>query len=186
MDYDEILLDTEERMEKALEVLHSELRSMRTGRAHPGLVELIKVDYYGTPTPLKQLSNISAPEADLLVVKPFDPSSLGDIEKGILKSDVGITPMNDSKVLRLRIPPLSEERRKQLVQRAKELGEESRVSLRNIRRDANRHSDQLQKDGGLSEDELHRLKDEIQQLTKKKEGTVDEDLKRKTEELMEI
>ncbi|MEE8141514.1 MAG: ribosome recycling factor [Planctomycetota bacterium] len=186
MDYDEILLDAEERMEKALEVLHSELRSMRTGRAHPGLIESIRVDYYGSPTPLKQLSNISAPEPDLLVVKPFDPSSVGDLEKGILKSDIGICPQNDGKVLRLKIPPLSEERRKQLVNRAKELGEEARVSLRNIRRDANRHSDQLLKAGELSKDDGHRLKDEIQQLTKNMEATVEKDLKRKTEELMEI
>ena len=186
MDYDEVLLDAEERMEKALEVLHGELRSMRTGRAHPGLVDTIRVDYYGSPTPLKQLSNITAPEPDLLVVKPFDPGSVGDIEKGILKSDIGISPQNDGKVIRLKIPPLSEERRKQLVSRAKELGEESRVALRNIRRDANKHGDQLQKDGTLSEDDAHRLKDEIQTLTKKMETSVETNLQRKTKELMEI
>ena len=186
MDYDEILLDAEERMDKGLEVLRAEFRTMRTGRAHPGLVEGVRVDYYGSPTPLKQIANVSAPEADLLVVKPFDPSSIADIEKGILKSDIGITPMNDGKLLRLKVPPLSEERRKQLVARAKEVAEETRVSIRNVRRDANRHADQAQKDGELSEDSQHGLKDEIQKLTKAKESAVDEELKRKTGELMEV
>lgn len=186
MDRDEILLDAEERMEKGLEVLRSEFRSMRTGRAHPGLVEGVRVDYYGSPTPLKQIANVSAPEADMLVVKPFDPASIGDIEKGILKSDLGIAPMNDGKLVRLKIPPLSEERRKQLVQRAKEVAEETRVSIRNVRRDANKHADGEQKSGNLSEDEQHDLKDEIQNLTKKMEGVVDDELKRKTAELMEV
>lgn len=186
MDYDEILLDTEERMEKAIDVFRSELRSMRTGRAHPGLVEGVRVDYYGSPTPLKQIANISAPEADQLVVKPFDGSQLGEIEKAILKSDVGITPSSDGKIIRLKVPPLSEERRKQLVNRAKEVAEDARVSIRNIRRDSNKHGEQIQKDGTISEDELHKLKEEIQELTKKSEGAVDDDLKSKTEELMEI
>ena len=186
MDYDEILLDAEERMDKGLEVLRSEFRTMRTGRAHPGLVEGVRVDYYGTATPLKQIANVSAPQADMLVVKPFDPSSIADIEKGILKSDIGITPMNDGKLIRLKVPPLSEERRKQLVARAKEVAEETRVSIRNVRRDANRHADQAQKDGELSEDSQHGLKGEIQKLTKTKESAVDGELKRKTDELMEV
>ena len=186
MSQKEILIECEGRMEKAIEVLRSELRSMRTGRAHPGLIEGVRIDYYGSPTPLKNIASISAPEADLLVVKPFDPSAMGDIEKGILKSDVGITPQNDGKLIRLKVPPLSEERRKQLVTRAKEVTEEARVSVRNIRRDANRTADQTQKNGALSEDQLHTLKDEIQKLTKRMEAHADEDLKRKTEELMEI
>ena len=186
MSTQEIQLDAEERMEKALEVLRGEMRSMRTGRAHPGLVEGIRIDYYGSPTPLKNIANISAPEPDLLVVKPFDPSSMGDIEKGILKSDLGITPQNDGKLIRLKVPPLSEERRKQLVARAKEVTEEARVSLRNIRRDANKSGEQIKKDGAISEDELHTFKDEIQKVLKAKEGEAGEALKRKTEELMEI
>lgn len=186
MSADDILLDTEERMEKAREVFHNELRSMRTGRAHPGLVEGIRVDYYGSPTPLKQIATISAPEADLIMVKPFDVSSIKDLEKGILKSDVGLTPTNDGKVLRLKVPPLSEERRKQLVGRAKEVAEEARVAVRNIRRDANKAIDQLQKDGTISEDDQHGVKDQIQELTKGAEKLVDDELKRKTEELMEI
>ena len=140
---------------------------MRTGRAHPGLVEGVRVDYYGSPTPLKQIANVSAPEADMLVVKPFDPSCIGDIEKGILKSDLGISPMNDGKLVRLKIPPLSEERRKKLVHRAKEVAEETRVSIRNVRRDANKHADAEQKAGNMSEDGHHGLKDEIQELTKR-------------------
>lgn len=186
MSNDNILGDAEGRMEKAREVMHSELRSMRTGRAHPGLVDSIRVDYYGNPTPLKQIAAISAPEPDTIVVKPFDANAIKDIEKGILKSDVGLTPSNDGKLLRLKVPPLSEERRKQLVGRAKEVAEEARVAVRNIRRDANRGADQAQKDGDLTEDDVKRLKDEIQQLTKKVEATVDEELKNKTTELMEI
>lgn len=186
MDYDEILLDTEERMEKAVEVFRNELRSMRTGRAHPGLVEGVRVDYYGSPTPLKQVANISAPESDQLVVKPFDASQLGEIEKAILKSDVGITPSTDGKLIRLKVPPLSEERRKQLVNRAKEVAEDARVSVRNIRRDSNKHGDQLQKDAAISEDQSHTLKEDIQDLTKKSETLIDEEMKRKTDELMEI
>lgn len=185
MSGDDVLLDAEERMEKARDVFHSELRSMRTGRAHPGLVEGIRIDYYGNTTPLKQIANISAPESDLIVVKPFDPSSIKDLEKGILKSDVGLTPASDGKVLRLKVPPLSEERRRQLVGRAKEVAEEARVAVRNIRRDANKSIDQLQKDGEVSEDDQRNLKEQVQELTKGAEKLVDEELKRKTEELME-
>jgi ribosome recycling factor len=186
MDSDELLLSTEERMEKALENLKEKFRGMRTGRANPGLIENIKVEYYGTQTPLRQISNISAPEADLLVVKPFDPSSLGSIEKAIQKSDVGIHPMNDGKVIRLQVPPLSQERRKQLAARAKEVAEEARISVRNVRRDANKSAEQLEKDGDLSEDDLKKLKDEIQTLVKTHEEKIDEALKVKTAELTVI
>lgn len=186
MSSDELLLDTEERMEKAIEVLKEKFRGMRTGRANPGLVENVKVDYYGTPTPLRQISNISAPEADLLVIKAFDPSSLGAIEKAIQKSDVGIHPMNDGKLIRLQIPPLSQERRKQLAGRAKEVAEEARIAVRNVRRDANKGADAMEKDGDLSEDELKKLKDDIQDLVKTYEGKIDEALKQKTAELTVI
>ena len=181
MDYDPIVLETEERMEKALEVLKEKFRGMRTGRANVGLVDAIRVDYYGSPTPLKQIANISAPEADLLVIKPFDPSALGDIEKAILKSDVGIHPQNDGKIIRLQVPPLSQERRKQLAARAKETAEETRVAIRNVRRDANKHADVIAKT--MSEDDLKRLKDEIQGLTKQYEEKVDGSLEAKTKEL---
>jgi ribosome recycling factor len=181
MDYDTIILETDDRMGKALEVLKEKFRGMRTGRANAGLVDGIRVDYYGSPTPLKQIANVSAPEADLLVIKPFDPSSLQEIEKAILKSDVGIHPMNDGKVIRLQIPPLSQERRKQLATRAKETAEETRISIRNIRRDANKHADALAK--SMSEDDLKRLKDEIQSYTKTHEEEVDNLLAAKTREL---
>lgn len=184
MDYDTILLDTEERMEKALEVLKDKYRGMRTGRANAGLVDGIRVDYYGSPTPLKQIANVSTPEADLLVIKPFDPNSLGDIEKAIMKSDIGIHPSNDGKIIRLQVPPLSQERRKQLATRAKEIAEESRIAVRNIRRDSNRQADGLKKT--VSEDDLKRLKDEIQDLTNKSEKKIDEALEAKTKELTSL
>ena len=183
MDRDTLLLETDERMEKAIEVLIDKYRGMRTGRANPGLVENVRIDYYGTPTPLKQIANIAAPEADLLVIKPFDGSSLGDIQKAIQKSDVGINPATDGRVIRLQIPPLSEERRKQLVGRAKDGAEESRIAIRNIRRDANKQAEQLQKDKEISEDELKVLKEEIQEYTKTSEKKVDEALKKKSDEL---
>ncbi|MCH2374873.1 MAG: ribosome recycling factor [Planctomycetes bacterium] len=181
MDYDTILLDAEERMEKACAVLREKFRGMRTGRASPGLVEGVRVDYYGSPTPLKQLANVSAPEADLLVIKPFDPSVLGEIEKALMKSDVGIHPSNDGKVIRLQVPPLSQERRQQLATRAKETAEESRVAVRNIRRDANKSADDIKK--STSEDDVKSLKEEVQELVKTFEKSIDEILKQKTEEL---
>jgi ribosome recycling factor len=183
MDKDTLLLETEDRMEKAFEVLHDKYRGMRTGRASPGLVENVRVDYYGTMTPLKQIANLSAPEPDLVVIKPFDASALSNIEKAIQKSDVGIQPMNDGRVIRLKVPPLSEERRKQLVAKAKETAEETRIAIRNIRRDANKHAEQLEKDKSISEDELERLKEEIQEYTKNYENKVDEVLKKKGDEL---
>jgi ribosome recycling factor len=183
MDYDTLLLDAEERMEKAVEVLLEKFRGMRTGRANPGLVDSLRVDYYGSLTPLKQVANISAPEPDQLVIKPFDPSALGDIEKAILKSDLGLNPASDGKIVRLQIPPLSQERRGQLAAFAKETAEETRVALRNIRRDANRGGDQLQKDKDISEDQHKDLKNEVQKLLKSSETKVDAVLKKKTAEL---
>ncbi|MBI4586529.1 MAG: ribosome recycling factor [Planctomycetes bacterium] len=183
MDYDTILLEAEDRMEKAFQVLVDKFRGMRTGRANPGLVENIRVEYYGTQTPLKQIANISAPEPDLLVIKPFDQSSIGAVEKAVQKSDLGIQPANDGRVLRLKIPPLSEERRKQLVARAKDTAEETRIAIRNVRRDANKQADQLEKSKQISEDELKKLKDEIQNLIKQFEDKVDKTLKQKSDEL---
>ncbi len=183
---EELIVDTEDRMRKALDFMRDEFRGMRTGRAHPGLVETLRVDYYGTQTPLKQLANISIPEPDQIVVKPFDNSALAEIEKSIHTSDLGISPQNDGKLIRLVVPPLSEERRKQLVSRAKEVAEESRVSIRNIRRDANKHVDASKKDGNISEDDQTRSKSKIQDVLKTIEKQIDEDLKRKTDELMEI
>ncbi|NCF98650.1 MAG: ribosome recycling factor [Planctomycetia bacterium] len=183
---EEIVQDAEDRMSKALDFMRDEFRGMRTGRAHPGLVESIRVDYYGSPTPVKDMASISVPEPDQIVIKPFDASVTSDMEKGLLASDLGITPQNDGKLIRLKVPPLSEERRKQLVSRAKEIAEESRISMRNVRRDANKTFEGSKKDGDLSEDELSDCKDRIQGILINLENQVDNDLKRKTSELMEI
>jgi ribosome recycling factor len=168
-------------MEKATAVLKEKFRGMRTGRANVGLVDGLRVDYYGSPTPLKQIANVSAPEANLLVIKPFDPSAMGEIEKAIMKSDVGIHPSNDGKIIRLQIPPLSQERRNQLATHAKETAEEARVAVRNIRRDANKKGDSIAKTMG--EDELKGLKNDIQEYVKTYEGKIDDLLKTKTKDL---
>ncbi|MHC5036299.1 MAG: ribosome recycling factor [Planctomycetota bacterium] len=186
MDYDEILLDCEERMEKAVEVMSKEMKGIRGGRATPGLVEGVRVEYYGSPTPLKQLATISVPDPRLLVIKPFDPTSLKEIEKAIQKADVGLTPNNDGKLLRISIPPLSEERRKQLATLSRDKGEEAKIAIRNVRRDANRHADQAEKEKTLSEDQAFSLKEEIQNLTKEYENKVAEALEKKEKDIMEI
>ncbi|MFO0949444.1 MAG: ribosome recycling factor [Planctomycetota bacterium] len=174
MDRDEILLDAEERMEKAVTYFHQELVGIRTGRASPGLVESVRVDYYGSPTPLKQLANISAPEAQLIVIRPFDAGSLKDVEKAILASGLGLTPNNDGKVIRLAIPSLSGDQRKKLVARVKDLAEETRVAIRNIRRDANKNAEAAEKAKTMTEDELEQLKEEIQELTRQYEAKANE------------
>jgi len=174
MDQDEILLDAEERMEKAVGILQGQLVGLRTGRATPGLVDSIRVDYYGSPTPLKQCANISIPEPQQIVIRPFDASVINNIVKAIQSSDIGLAPNSDGRLIRLSIPPLSGERRRQLVSRVKELAEESRVSIRNIRRDANKHAEQAQKEKTLSEDERDDTKDQIQEFTKKYEAKVND------------
>ncbi|MBR9804482.1 ribosome recycling factor [bacterium] len=185
MDRDEILLDCEERMDKAVSVLSDQLKGLRTGRANPGLVDSIRVDYYGSPTPLKQLANISVPEPQQIVIRPFDASAINEIVKAIQASDVGLAPNNDGKLVRLNIPPLSTERRKQLVSRVKEFAEEARVSIRNIRRDANKHADQSEKDKLFSEDERDDVKDKVQELTKKHEGLVNDAAAAKEKDIMD-
>jgi ribosome recycling factor len=185
MAIDDILLDAEERMEKAVQVFTDGLRVIRTGTASAGLVESIRVEYYGSPTPLRQLAQIAVPDPQLIVIKPFDPSSLPDIEKAIQTSDIGIHPQSDGKVIRLTVPGLSEERRGQLVARVKSLAEEARVAVRNIRRDANRQLDKDEKDSAISEDDCRRAKDDVQELTGEYEGKVAEALEAKTTDLME-
>lgn len=185
MPADDILLEAEEKMEKAVEVLREELRGIRTGRATPGLVEGVRADYYGSPTPLKQMANISCPDPRMIVIKPYDASQTGEIEKALLKANLGMTPNSDGKIIRLQVPDLSEERRKQLAGQVRDLAEKGRVSIRNIRRDANKDADKEEKDGELSEDEWKRLKDEIQDLTKKYEGQVDEVFEAKKAEVLE-
>jgi ribosome recycling factor len=184
--YDDILLETEDKMEKAVAHVVTEFNHIRTGRATPGLVDGVRVDYYGAPTPLKQLATISVPEARLIVIKPFDPGSLKEIEKAIQRSDLGVTPQSDGKLVRLALPPLSEEQRKKLAARCKELAEAARVSIRNVRRDSNKASAAALADGGLTEDQEAKLEEEIQALTKQYEGKVDEALAKKTKEIMEV
>ena len=184
MDYATIVLESAERMEKAVVVLKEKFRGMRTGRANVGLVDGLRVDYYGSPTALKQIANVSAPEADLLVIKPFDPSVLGEIEKAIMKSDVGIHPSNDGKMVRLQIPPLSQERRNQLALRAKETAEETRVAVRNIRRDANKKGDSIAKT--IGEDELKAMKNEVQEMVKNYEGKSEGLVEGKTKDVTHI
>jgi len=185
MDQDEILLDSEDRMEKACSVYHAQLKGLRTGRATPGLVDSIKVDLYGSPTPLKQMANISVPEPQQIVIRPFDTSTLSNIAKAIQGSDLGLSPNPEGRLIRLNIPPLSTERRRQLASRVKELAEEARVSIRNIRRDSNKHADQAQKDKILSEDQRDDCKDKIQELTKKYEGKVNKMATDKDKDIMD-
>ena len=186
MSIEEIVLESEERMEKSIALLGDQLKGVRTGRASTGLVESIRVDYYGSPTPLKQLANLSTPEPQQILIRPFDPSVIGDIIKAIQSSDIGLTPNSDNKAVRLNVPSLSVEQRKKLVGRVKDLSEEARVSIRNIRRDANKQADQEQTDKILTEDDVERCKEEIQGLTKRFEGKVNETAERKSNEILEV
>src|SRR5271157_1095726 len=167
MTSDEILFDAEERMEKAVAVLRDELRGLRSGPATPALVDSLRVEYYGSPTPLKQMAQISTPDPQSIVIRPFDPSVLKDIEKAIRSSDLGMSPNNDGKMIRLTVPPMSGEQRQKMVARIKKSAEEAKVSLRNIRRDANKHFDQAEKNKEMTEDERDKGKEEVQELTKK-------------------
>ena len=185
MEQDEILLDAEDRMEKAVQHFESQLQGLRTGRATPGLVDSIKVDYYGSPTPLKQIANISVPEPQQIVIRPFDAGCINEIGKAIQAGDVGLSPNIEARLIRLNVPPLSRERRQQLVSRVKELAEEARVSIRNVRRDANKHADQSQKDKVFSEDIRDDTKSDIQDLTKRYEGKVNGDASAKEKDVMD-
>lgn len=185
MSADEILLDAEERMEKAVDVLKSSLAGIRTGRANPGLVDSLRVEAYGSQSPLKQLASVGAPEPTQIVIRPYDPGTIKDIEKAIIASDLGLAPQSDGRVIRLNIPALSGEVRRKMVSRIKELAEEAKISIRNIRRDANKAADQAEKDKELSEDDRDRLKDEIQNLTKKYEEDATKAAAAREQEVME-
>ena len=161
----EIFVDVKDRMVKVVEHSRHEVATIRTGRASPSILDGIKVDYYGTPTPLNNIAHVTIPEGQLIVVQPFDPNSLEFIEKGIINSDIGLTPNNDGNVIRLNIPSLTEERRKDLVKVVHKIIEDSRVAIRNIRRDANDHLKKHEKDHDLSEDNLRRALDNIQEMT---------------------
>jgi ribosome recycling factor len=185
---DAILNEAEASMTKAIGYLTSELRGIRTGRASTALVEFVKVDYYGSPTDLNQLAAISTPEPNQLLIKPFDAGSVNAIKQGIENAGLGLNPQVEAKMIRITIPALDADRRKQLVSQAKKHGEEQKVVLRNARRDANKHAEQLGKDSDahLSEDESSTLKDEIQELLKKYEAEIDTMVKKKSEEITEL
>ena len=185
MDRDGILLDCEERMEKAAGVFQGQLQGLRTGRATPSMVDSLRVEAYGAPTPLKQLANISVPEPQQIVIRPFDPGVINDIVKAIQTSELGLAPNSDGRLVRLNIPALSTERRRQLVSRVKELAEESRVAIRNVRRDANKQAEQGEKQKQFSEDDRDQTKDEIQELTKRFEGKVNDLASSKETEVMD-
>ena len=185
MDADEILMDVEERMEKAVSVLKHQLAGIRTGRANPGLVDSLKVEVYGSATPIKQLASVGAPEPNQIVIRPYDPGTLKDIEKAILASDLGLNPQNDGRIIRLGIPPLSTEVRRKMVGRVKELAEETKVAVRNIRRDGNKQADAGEKNKDLSEDDRDQVKEEIQKLIKTYESQATELAKSREKEVME-
>jgi ribosome recycling factor len=185
MGADEVLFETEEKMEAAVAHLAGELRGLRTGRASPHLVDSLRAEYYGTMTPLGQMAQIGCPEPRLIVIKPFDASAIPEIEKAIRTSNLGLNPQSDGKLVRLVVPPLSEERRKQLVKRVKELGETANVAIRNVRRDGNKAADTAFNDRELTEDQLDDLKERVQELTKTYEGKVKDLVDKKSTELME-
>lgn len=186
MSYEKVVKDAKERMDKALKHTQEQLRNIRTSRASSGLVENIRVDYYGTPTPLNQIAQISIPEPRQIAIKPFDGSAVEAIGKAILKSDLGITPESDGKLIRLNMPPLSGDQRKKYAAKAKEIAEEGRVAMRNVRRDANKEGDTLERDGKITQDDNHGLRDEIQKLLKEYESKVSEVQDKKTAEILEV
>ncbi|MCH2129415.1 MAG: ribosome recycling factor [Pirellulaceae bacterium] len=185
MSVDDIVLDTEMRMEKAIEVLKNSLAGIRTGRANPGLVDSLRVDVYGSPTPIKQIASVGAPEPTQIVIRPYDPNTIKDIEKAIIGGNLGFTPQNDGRLIRINIPPLSTEVRKKMVSRIKDLAEEAKVSIRNIRRDGNKTADQEEKSKAISEDERDDLKKQIQDLTKSYETQATELSKSRETEVMD-
>ncbi|MBG9656853.1 ribosome recycling factor [Bacillus firmus] len=182
----QVIADAKERMTKAISAYTRELASIRAGKANASLLDRITVDYYGAPTPVNQLAGVSAPEARLLVITPYDKSILGEIEKAILKSDIGLNPSNDGSVIRLAIPQLTEERRKELVKVVKKESEEAKVAIRNIRRDANDDLKKLEKNGEITEDDLRGFSDDIQKLTDDHISKIDELTKEKEKEILAV
>ena len=186
MDIDSILLDAEDRMEKALAALDREFAKLRTGRATTALVDGIKADYYGTPTPISQMASVAVPDSRTLTIQPWDKGGIALIEKAILKSDLGLTPVNDGKVVRIVMPPLTEERRKDLSKVARKYSEDAKVAVRNVRRDANDSLKKLEKDKAISEDEQKKASEDVQKLTDKFVADADKKCAAKEKEIMEI
>ncbi len=182
----EVIKDANSRMDKAIKAFERELSHVRTGRASASLLDGITVDYYGTNMPLNQVASISVPESRLITIQPWDNNILGDIEKAILSSDLGLTPSNDGKIIRVSVPPLTEERRKELVKLVKKMAEDCRVAIRNIRRDAIEKLKTQKKEKAISEDEMYKLQDEVQKLTDDHIKKVDEILKKKEKEIMDF
>lgn len=185
MNTEQILKDCRDRMEKALDVLRNELKGLRTGRASPALLDALRVEYYGSPTPIKQLASVSAPEPQQLLIKPFDANALKDIEKAIRSSDLGLAPDNDGKVIRLKIPAMSGDQRTKMAKKVKELAENAKVSCRNVRRDSNKHVETEEKNKTMSEDDAKKAKERIQDVLKQYEAKADEVATAKTKEIME-
>ncbi|MEO7079076.1 MAG: ribosome recycling factor [Rhodococcus sp. (in: high G+C Gram-positive bacteria)] len=183
---DEALFDAEERMEKAVTVARDDLSSIRTGRANPGMFNRIVIEYYGSPTPITQLASVSVPEARMVVIKPYEPAQLGPIETAIRNSDLGVNPTNDGNLIRISIPQLTEERRREFVKQAKGKGEDAKVAIRNVRRKTMEELKRIQKDGEAGEDEVLRAENELDKTTSKYTVTIDELVKRKEADLMEV
>ena len=186
MTIDELIQDAQRRMDKSIEATRSELNGVRTGRASATLLDRIQADYYGQRTPLRQLSTINVPEPRMLTIQPFDPNSLKAIERAIQESDLGLTPSNDGKLIRLPIPQLTEERRKELVRYVRHLAEDGRVAVRNVRRDVIHHLKELVDNGEVGADEEHRAEDRVQKLTDEHTHSIDELLKHKEAEILEV
>ena len=180
-----IIDDAKERMEKAIEILKKNLSGIRTGRANPGLVDSLRVDAYGSPTPIKQLAQVGAPEPTQIVIRPYDAGLIKEIEKAIVASDLGFNPQSDGRVVRINIPPLSGDVRKKMVGRIKELTEDAKISIRNVRRDGNKAADQAEKDKTVSEDQRDDVKDKVQELTKEYETQATDIAKAREAEVME-
>ena len=183
---EKVLKDLEEKMNKTLRSLQGDLNKVRTGRASLALFDDIRVDYYGTPTPLKQTATLSVPESRLIIIQPWDPHMIGEIEKAILKSELGVTPTSDGKVIRITIPRLTEERRKELVKIVKKMGEQGKIAIRNIRRDANEDLKELEGEKLISKDELHQNMEKVQKITDSFIGKIDEALNGKEKEILEV
>ncbi|MGI2327196.1 ribosome recycling factor [Planococcus sp. YIM B11945] len=181
-----VMNDTQQKMNNAIQAFSRDLSSIRAGRATPAILDKLSIDYYGAPTPINQVAGISIPEARLIMIQPYDKSVLGDIEKAILKSDLGLSPSNDGSVIRLAVPALTEERRKDLVKQVKKEAEEAKVGVRNIRRDANDEFKKLQKKSEITEDDLRNYSEEVQKLTDSNIAKIDDLAKVKEKEIMEV
>ena len=182
----QVMNETKERMQKAISAYQRELATVRAGRANPSLLHKVTVEYYGAQTPLNQIASITVPEARMLLITPYDKTALGDIEKAIQKADLGITPSNDGNIIRITIPPLTEERRKELAKLVKKYSEDAKVAVRNIRRDANDDLKKLEKNGEMTEDELRSSTEDVQKLTDEYVSKIDEITKDKEKEIMEV